>query len=487
MFYQLSFENSPTMPTRSVGVCSMAEPEDYSKRLDAFTQHESKKESPAPISGISSRRASTSSIKNGETGNDILKNLKKSQKNRRGSMPTLVPQSVTRTQNKSLKQEPKKEDSIITIDSSTTSNSDVDDTPDLLERVSVTAEVEQHNVNLESENKRLQKLVLEYQQNLPSHTPIGHVTSDELINNYFGIADVANIGDEKLIAKKLKGKIQSLKAKRREEKIRCMQLQKSVETHSTEIEGLQRELNRSLIDLDELHKDRIHDKSQLAKLGKQLGEAAHRVKQLSAREVDQEKQINSLEEVVQKQNEELEATLGLLQTKVDRIAQLEYEIKHRMYGNGGFDNMTHQSSHVSEKGLKDSQDEVKKLKRQNMMLKLLVEELEEHRKRGDNESDIDSVYLRLPKDLGPQHYRPHQQQHHAVPFSVGHALGLDDDARSVDTDLLSVNTDGAVPFLQGYRNTDFHDTDDGNYHDSEPSEMNYNGPMKWYHGGKGDV
>lgn len=474
------------MPTRSVG--SVAGPEDYSKKLDAFTQYENKKESSAPKSANTSRRASTSSIKNNETGNDILKNLKKGQTNRRGSIPTLEPQSVIRTQNKSPKQEPKKEDSIITLDSSTTSNSDVDDTPDHLDRGSVTSEVERHNMNLERENKRLQKLVLEYQQNLPKHTPVGHVTSNnELINNNLGITDIANVGDEKLIAKKLKGKIQSLKAKRREEKIRCMQLQKSVETHSTEIEGLQRELNRSLIDLDELHKDRIHDKSQLAKLGKQLGEAAHRVKQLSTREVDQEKQINSLEEVVQKQNEELEATLGLLQSKVDRISQLEFEIKHRMYGgNGGFDNMTHQSSHVSEKGLKDSLDEVKKLKRQNMMLKLLVEELEEHRKRGDNESDIDSVYMKLPKDVGPQHYRPHQQ-HHAVPFSVGHALGSDDDARSVDTDLLSVITDGAVPFLQGYRNTDFHHTDDGNYHDSEPSEMNYNGPMKWYHGGKGDV
>jgi DNA repair exonuclease SbcCD ATPase subunit len=359
---------------------------------------------------------------------------------------------------------PKKEDSSITLYSST-SNSDVDDSPDLLDGLSVAIDFVGHNKNLENENKRLQQLVSEYEKQLAEVATI-----DEVLNDDSGAVDLAmsNVGDEKIETRKLRGKIQSLKAKRREEKIKNMQLQKSVETHSAEIEGLQRELNRSLNDLDELHKDRIQDKSQLAKLGKQLGEAAHRLKQVSAREADQEKQINSLEEVVQKQNEELEVTLELLQSKVVRIMELEDELDHR---SNGYDKNGRQAALSSKKEFKESQDEIKKLKRQNMMLKLLVEELEEHRKQGDNSSDIDSVFMRLPRDL-----RPQAPQHHALPFSVG-LRALDfygGEARTVDEDLLSIDTNGAVPFIEGYGKTNFRVRDDGIYHDSEPNGMSYN-------------
>jgi hypothetical protein len=106
-----------------------------------------------------------------------------------------------------------------------------------------------------------------------------------------------------------------------------------------------------------------------------------------------------------------------------------------------------------------------------MMLKLLVEELEEHRKQGDNSSDIDSVFMKLPRDLRPK--APH---HRAAPFSVGlRALDIHGgEPRSAESDLFSIDTDGAVPFIEGYGKTNFSVRDDGIYHDSEPSGMSYN-------------
>ena len=143
-----------------------------------------------------------------------------------------------------LNEAPKKEDSSITFYSST-SNSDVDDAPfrfDDEQGVVPLAGFSGYEKNLEKENERLQKLVLEYDRQL------AEIARTE--NAIIGTTEINE--DEPLSSKRLKGKIQSLKAKRREEKIRCMQLQKSVETHSAEIEGLQRELNRSLNDLDQL-------------------------------------------------------------------------------------------------------------------------------------------------------------------------------------------------------------------------------------------
>lgn len=454
-----------TMPKRNVGVSSVADPDEYSKILDAFNKYDTRKE-PVAKSEQTSRRASTSIIKAvSPSVHDARRDGKTAHGSRRGSMPAVTKNGVAPKTH--LNEAPKKEDSSITFYSST-SNSDVDDAPvrfDNEQGVVPLAGFTGYEKNLEKENERLRKLVLEYERQL------AEIARTE--NAIIGTTEINE--DEPLSSKRLKGKIQSLKAKRRDEKIRCMQLQKSVETHSAEIEGLQRELNRSLNDLDQLHKDRIQDKSQLAKLGKQLGEAAHRLKQLVARESGQEKQINSLEEVVQKQNQELEVTLNLLQSKVERIIQLEYELDLRK-GNAqdGFDAMMRQTTHVSEKDIKDSQDEIKKLRRQNMMLKLLVEELEEHHKREDNESDIDSVFLKFPQDPRPRSLS-------SLPFSVGlHSLDIGGEGRSIDTDIFSVDTDGAVPFIEGYgkNHGNFLCSDDENYHDSEPSSMNYNGSLK---------
>lgn len=358
---------------------------------------------------------------------------------------------------------PKKEDSSITLYSST-SNSDVDDSPDLLDGVSVDIDFLDHNKDLENENKRLQQLVLEYEKQLAEVATI-----DEALNDDTGAVDLVNspVGDDKMETRKLRGKIQSLKAKRREEKIKNMQLQKSVETHSAEIEGLQRELNRTLNDLDELHQDRIQDKSQLAKLGKQLGEALHRLKQVSAREVDQEKQINSLEEVVKKQNEELEVTLELLQKKIVRIMELENELDHR---SNSYDIMSRQRQYPSSREFREAQDEIKSLNRQNLMLKVSLEELREHLKKGNDSSDIDSVYMGFLRDVLPA-----LPQQNTVPFSVG-LRGLEfygGETRNIEADLLSIDTNGAVPFIEGYGKTNFRAREESVYHDSEPSRMSY--------------
>lgn len=244
---------------------------------------------------------------------------------------------------------------------------------------------------------------------------------------------------------RLKGKIRYLKTKRKHEKLSLMQMQKTVDAHAMEIEGLQKMLHKTVTELEKAQEDKQSDKQKLNFLGRQLTEVEE---QLHHR--DDTEQVSQLKNELAKRDGELEVTLELLQDKVERIIQLEYDVEKNkdqmakaerrvedMIKNGanGGNTTSFQSMELI-----SADAEIKSLRRQNMMLKLVVEELQEARKRrSDSDIDIDSVFTKLPPEIQAE-----------IPRSVG-LLGplsfAGDDDGSVETDMLSFDTNVEMQHL----------------------------------------
>ena len=297
---------------------------------------------------------------------------------------------------------------------STTQSSDTSDESRDIPELPIDEQDEHSNVlkvrnrALIQENRRLQELVSEYERQTGTrqeslNVASMHTSSTKDLSQATGEDDD---GDGEESVSRLKGKIRSLKAKRRLEKLTLMQMEKNVKTHASEIESLQRELNRTVTELEKADKDRQDDKHKISMLTKQLSEAEHRNKH------DNADQIAKLKSDLQKRDSELEVSLELLQSKVERIIQLEYDVEtgkekllkteRRMEDivKGSASQREPITNSFQSMELISAEAEIKSLRRQNMMLKLVVEELQEARKRrSDSDIDIDSVFLKLPLDV----------------------------------------------------------------------------------------
>jgi hypothetical protein len=196
---------------------------------------------------------------------------------------------------------------------------------------------------------------------------------------------------------KLNHKIKSLKTKCKDERMKSMQMSKHVEAHHVEIVGLRRELVKALNRAEALERDRESDMHRILKLTDELEEW---------RQGDGSPSLTELKSELRQRNSELEVTLELLESKVNKIMELEIQLsetedKLRMaqYSNAGRtgnEDPQIMSSMLAE--LRESKAECKKLKRQNIMLMLLFEEQEDNRK-GDGE-DLDSVSLKVASNFG---------------------------------------------------------------------------------------
>lgn len=284
------------------------------------------------------------------------------------------------------------------------------------------------------ENRRLQELVSEFERRFGlkegdlNGTGTTHTETMKDISQSTGDDDD---GDGEESVTKLKGKIRALKTKRKHEKLNLLQMEKNVKAHASEIESLQRELHRTVTELEKAERARQEDKHKISMLSKQLAE------------------VDQLKADLQKRDNELGVTLVLLQSKTECIIQLEHDVEvgkeklHKaerriedMITCSG-DRFDANASSFRSMELISAEAEIKSLRRQNMMLKLVVEELQEARqRRSDSDIDVDSIYLKLPLEG--------QQE---IPLSVGlGALSLAEveGDESVDTDMLSFDTNDVV-------------------------------------------
>lgn len=255
------------------------------------------------------------------------------------------------------------------------------------------------NRALVSENRRLQELVEDFEKRLLLASGGSQTTATDGEGGGGG-------GDHSV--SKLKAKIKSLKNKRKADKVEILSAKKSVDTHTTEIGTLQRELGKSLQQKDRLESDLKDAQRQLGRMDRQLQQRDQEIYDLRS-----DTKLSQLEEDLQKRDGELEVTLELLQSKVERIIQLEYEVQqtkdqlqYSNTNNGDNDHHLPTFNHASVELMKVDA-ECKSLRRQNMMLKLVVEELQEaHKNRSESDIDIDSVFMKLPKDLQLGNHHP---------------------------------------------------------------------------------
>lgn len=284
------------------------------------------------------------------------------------------------------------------------------------------------------ENRRLQELVSEFERRFGLKegdlTGTGTMNSETTKDISQSTCDDDD-GDGEESVSKLKGKIRALKTKRKHEKLNFLQMEKNVKAHASEIESLQRELHRTVTGLEKAERGRQEDKQKISMLTKQLAE------------------VDQLKADLQKRDNELGVTLELLQSKTECIIQLEHDVEvgkeklhkaeRRVEGmiTCSGDRFDANTASFRSMELISAEAEIKSLRRQNMMLKLVVEELQEARqRRSDSDIDVDSVYLKLPLEG--------QQE---IPFSVGlGALSLADveEDGSVDTDMHSFDTNDVV-------------------------------------------
>ena len=195
---------------------------------------------------------------------------------------------------------------------------------------------------------------------------------------------------------KLTEKAKSLKLQYKDDKRKSMQASKNLEACSMEIEALQRELAQALDTIDSLEKDQASDRNQLLKLTNELEQWRKNGGKTPA--------VKRLESKLRQRNDELEETLGLLESKVQRIVQLENELHvvkrklqdyHQLSQHGSFEE---RQGSLSSMDLQESQAECRRLRRQNMMLKLLFEELEE-RRTNDKRDALDLMFQKVATEL----------------------------------------------------------------------------------------
>jgi hypothetical protein len=428
MMAQQSYGNHPTRVRRD-------DPEDYGKILEAFDEFgngprvsTSRRHSTGSgrISGGSGHRKSSSKdTKSHNTKRRIASSQNLS--SREASVDANSRSNLTRAQRKSNRSVP----TTASSDDMTASDDDASPPP-----AQDGVDLKVRNRALIHENRRMYDLIEVYEKRLKISE--GLETGDSVhTKDTKELKDLEDDDEQEESVSRLKGKIRYLKTKRKHEKLHFMQMQKTIETQTLEIEGLQKELNRTMTELEKAQKERQGDKSSIHFLGKQLTEVEHQLHHRADTEV-----MAQLKNDLTKRDGELEVTLELLQGKVERIIQLECNVEKNkdqlakaerrvqdLMSNGA--NGGNATSFQSME-LLSADAEIKSLRRQNMMLKLVVEELQEARKRRSNSDiDIDSVFLKLPSEI--------QQE---IPRSVG--LGplslAGEDEGSVETDMLSFDT-----------------------------------------------
>lgn len=254
-------------------------------------------------------------------------------------------------------------------------STDVGDSPTSNE----TETTEETNKRLETENKRLKRLLRarERHSSKDGSTARTHKSESDII--------------------KLTEKAKSFKHQFKDERRKSMRMTKHLEAHTVEIEGLQRELTKSLDTIDALEKDSTTDRAQLLKLTNELEEWRKKDAKTPA--------VKRLESELRQRNDELELTLEMLEAKVERIVLLENELratKRRLHevqqmeiGQTG----SLQGS-LSSLDLEESRAECRRLQRQNTMLKLLFEEINERRASADEAESIDSLLHRVALEIG---------------------------------------------------------------------------------------
>jgi DNA repair exonuclease SbcCD ATPase subunit len=255
-------------------------------------------------------------------------------------------------------------------------STDPDDSPASKDSKS-TEEVNKH---LARENKRLKRML----KALERHSD-GSASSTHKHKSVKSEPDVM----------KLSEKAKAFKHQFKDERRKAMQMGKNLEAHHIEIEGLQRELAKALDTVDDLEKDQTSDRAQLLKLTNELEEWRKNDAKTPS--------VKRLESELRQRNDELEMTLEMLEAKVERIVLLEKELqatKRRLqefYLMEADQNSSLEGSQ-SPLDLEESRKECRRLKRQNMMLKLLVEELEENRTSDEGE-DIDGIFHKVAVEL----------------------------------------------------------------------------------------
>lgn len=238
------------------------------------------------------------------------------------------------------------------------------------------------NEALAAENRRLKKVLKEMEKQIGKD----------------GGKDAKKSSDEVgTDVMKFNRKIKKLETKCKDERMKTMQMSKHVEAHHAEIVGLRRELAKALNQVEALERDRESDMHRVLNLTDELEEW---------RQGDGSPSLKELKSELRQRNNELEATLELLESKVHKIVELEIQLREtndklRMpqHANAGrIGNEDPQSISSMSAELRESKAECKKLKRQNMMLRLLFQEQEDNRK--GHGGDLDSVSQKVASNFG---------------------------------------------------------------------------------------
>lgn len=198
---------------------------------------------------------------------------------------------------------------------------------------------------------------------------------------------VVDIGDEEEddvddSSSKRRERIWSLRNKLKQEALYSIQMEKEADAHSLEIKCLREELHNTLTQLEAVQSERSQEKRLMKSLNKQVEQAFEQCQQLAL----DSKQIAELQETLEKRDTDLHGSMKELQLKNERILQLEYELEKAKTG-------TNKNIGPSPLEWMQAQETCKELERQNNMLKMVVEDLQEAlRRRSDSDIDMDSGY-----------------------------------------------------------------------------------------------
>ena len=246
--------------------------------------------------------------------------------------------------------------------------------------------VEEINKQLENENKRLKRMLRDTARHTSRHSG-GNARKNQSENSI----------------EKLSEKAKTFKHQYKEERQNSMRMGKDLEAHHNEIEKLQLELAKALDTVDDLEKDQALDRAQLLKLTNELEEWRKRDAKTPA--------VKRLESEMRQRNDELDVTLEMLERKVERVVHLENELqktKFRLRQYQKLDNEQDSSldgshnSHALSRSLsalslmdhEETKAECKRLRRQNLMLKFLFEDLDKSR-TNDGQEGLDALFQRV--------------------------------------------------------------------------------------------
>ena len=251
--------------------------------------------------------------------------------------------------------------------------------------------VEEITKQLENENKRLKSML---RANTARHT-----------SRQSGGSARKNQSEKSI--EKLSEKAKTFKHQYKEERRNSMRMGKDLEAHHNEIEKLQFELAKALDTIDDLERDQALDRAQLLKLTNELEEWRKKDAKTPT--------VKRLESEMRQRNDELDVTLEMLERKVERVVHLENELqktKHRLrqyqkldneqdYSLDGSQNSYALPGSLSALSLMDHEElkaECKRLKRQNLTLKFLFEDVDKGR-TVDEQEGLDALFQRVALEL----------------------------------------------------------------------------------------